>query len=857
MNNNDKEIREILESEEVPEELSPENVKKILDEKAPAKKRKKISVAGRITATAAACAIIVGATAGSVHLLRSKDKVEGNGFIGDYTADSNHNGNDDSVPYEVHTDENGNSYAVSSADTVTVEKVNAPYMNGAESYEQIYRLIEKSDKKLKKSARNSKYFTNNEVMEAAYDTDDAMSESSMADMAEAGINDIQSPIQSAQTNGTDTGEYGIGGEDTETPEPIIAPVETEPATDTEEPTEPAVTEPTVTELATEVPTEPTSTELATEVPTETTAQTESTTETTTETTTTEVSEDDDDYSETYNQEAGVLEADIVKTDGEKIYYLTNKWITGGYDDEGVYWNYMGNSYNVPVLNIASVDKGTFTDSTQVDVTPETYIEDGWEQDISVNDMYLYNDMIAVIGTVHSYCETYDEEEDYYNWEDDSQCFVSFYTKDAELIGTYWQDGWYNDVRIAPDGYMYLVSTYNTVSFDEIGTYENTTRYIPECGIDDSVNCLPPEDILLPEKELDNSSNLSYTIIGSIDLTVSAQFTPADSKALAGYTGNLYTSADNIYTTVGWEDTDITRISVSGGSITPAASGTVEGYVKDQFSMSEYDGYFRIATTINKWTDNGNFFTDMLDIPTDSEHIQDNRVYVLDMDLNEVGCVSGFGENETIKSVNFSENMGYVVTYEQTDPLFAIDLSNPAEPFITDEFKILGYSTYMQNWTDGLLLGFGVDADENGIENGVKLVMFDNSDPYNLQEVGLYAINRTEDNYIYSPAVWERKELLIAPEKNLIGIPISVDSSDSGTSKYMFFEYADGEFIPKGEIAKTFSYDYDDEYSDSYNYGNSCYYDRALYIGGYVYVVSADKFVSADIDTITVKDEVDF
>ncbi len=846
MNNNDKKIREILESEEVPEELSPENVKKMLDEKAPAKKRKKISVAGRIMATAAACAIIVGATAGSVHLLRSKDTEGGGILTGQYEANSNFSGNGDNVPYEVHTDENGNSYAVSSADTVTVEKVNAPYMNGAESYEQIYKLIEESDKKFKKSARHNKYFTNEIMEEAAYDTDDAMSESSM-DIAE---DDIKFETQS---NGADTGVYGMGGEDTETPEPIISPVETEPATDTEEPTEPTLTEPvreeptepTVTELVTEVPTESTVTELATEVPEETTAQTESTTEPTTEITTTE-SSDEDDYSETYNQEAGVLEADIVKTDGEKIYYLTNKWISGGYDDNGIYVNYDGNSYNIPVLNIASVDKGNFTDSTQIDVTPETYLEDGWEQDISVNDMYLYNDMIAVIGTVHSYCETYDEEEDYYNWEDDSQCFVSFYTKDTELIGTYWQDGFYSDVRIAPDGYMYLVSTYETISFDEIGTYENTARYIPECGIDDSISCLPPEDILLPENELDNSSNLSYTIIGSIDLTVSAQFTPADSKALAGYTGNLYTSADNIYTTVGWEDTDITRISVSGGSITPAASGTVEGYVKDQFSMSEYDGYFRIATTINKWTDNGNFFTDMLDIPTDSEHIQDNRVYVLDMDLNEVGCVSGFGENETIKSVNFSGNMGYVVTYEQTDPLFAIDLSNPAEPFITDEFKILGYSTYMQNWTDGLLLGFGVDADENGIENGIKLVMFDNSDPYNLQEVGLYAINKTEDMYVYSPAVWERKELLIAPEKNLIGIPISIDNYDSGTSKYMFFEYADGEFIPKGEITKNLSYD-----------AMSYYYDRALYIGGYVYVVSADKFVSADIDTITVKDEVNF
>lgn len=799
MNDNDKEIREILESEEVPEKLSPENIRIMLDEKVPAKKRKKISVAGRITATAAACAIIVGATAGSVHMLRSKD-IAGNGVLtGYYTADSNYSG-DSGVPYQTGTDENGNNFAVSSADTLTVEQVNAPYMNGAESYEQIYKMIEKSNKNLKQSRKTITGGIYNAIMEEAADGiayGNGMSESYTASVDDA--DNYYIPESENFKGASCTVE--------EPPEFTSEPIETE-----------LTTEPT---------------------------------------------ENSDDYSKTHNQEENVLEADIVKTDGEKIYYLTNKWITGGYDDDGVYWNYMGNSYNIPVLNIASVDNGIFTDSLQLDVAPELNLDENWESNVSVNDMYLYNDMIAVIGTVNSSCQIDDYDEEYYDDEEkalytpyhyewDDRCFVSFYTKDTELIGTYWQDGYYSDVRIAPDGYMYLVSTYDSVSFDEIGTYENTERYIPECGIDDSMDCLPPEDILLPEKKLDNSTILSYTIIGSIDLTVSAQFTPADTKALAGYTGNLYTSADNIYTTVGWEDTDITRISVSGGSITPVASGTVEGYVKDQFSMSEYDGYFRIATTVNKWTDNSNFFTDMLGIDTDSEHIQDNRVYVLDMDLNEVGCVSGFGENETIKSVNFSGNMGYVVTYRQTDPLFAIDLSNPAEPFITDEFKILGYSTYMQNWTDGLLLGFGVDADENGVQTGIKVVMFDNSDQYNLQEVGLFSVNNTDNSYVGSIGIGDRKSLLIAPEKNLIGIPLTEwnDDTMSDTSRYMFLSYENGEFVPKGDISKVIDYIYSK--ADRFYY-----YDRAIYIGNYVYVVSADKFVSADIETITVTDEVDF
>lgn len=764
MNINDRKLRELLESEEVPEELSPENIKIMLDGKTPAKKRKKISVAGRITAAAAACAVIIGATAGTLHFV-----------------------NRNTPPHVIQYHPHESDMIKKSTENIRTEQINAPYMNGAESYEQIYKLLEKSNKEYNRQRKSGtgRFYIN------GADNDDIMIEET-AD-AESSAESFEIYDDYTQSDGADNNHFSSGADGIDG-EPI-----TEPQTEQEQ--------------------------------------------------------DSGDYSDTYNQEENVLEADIVKTDGEKIYYLTNNYYTD--------YDYSSHMNSVPVINIASVDNGSFTDSIQLDAAPALNLGDDWESDISVNDMYLYNDMIAVIGSVYSYKMIYEEEyydDEYksyympYSYEYENRCFVSFYTKNAELIGTYWQDGSYSDVRISPDGYMYLVSTYNSVSFDDIGTYENIRKYIPECGVDDSIECMPPEDILLPENELDNGTNMSYTIIGSIDLTVSAQFNPVDSKALAGYTGSLYSSAGNIYTAVGWQDTDITRISVNGGNIVPSASCTIEGYVKDQFSMSEYNGYLRVAATVDKWTDNSNFFTDMLDIATESEHISDNRVYILDMDLNQVGFVGGFGENETIKSVNFSGDMGYVVTYEQTDPLFAIDLSDPAEPFITDEFKILGYSTYMQNWTDGLLLGFGIDADENGIENGIKLVMFDNSDPYNLQETGLYAINRNENSYVSSTGTWERKSLLIAPEKNLIGIPVSIyewdnyddEYSSSDTSRYMFFSYENGEFIPKGEISRIIDYT-----------ENNSVYDRAVYIGDYVYVLSADKFVSADIETITVTDEIDF
>ena len=177
----------------------------------------------------------------------------------------------------------------------------------------------------------------------------------------------------------------------------------------------------------------------------------------------------------------------------------------------------------------------------------------------------------------------------------------------------------------------------------------------------------------------------------------------------------------------------------------------------------------------------------------------------------------------------------------------IDLSDPTAPVITDEFKINGFSTYMQNWSDGLLLGFGVDADDTGRTSGVKLVMFDNSDPSNLKEVGIERIN-LPGGYVYSTANAERKAMLIAPEKNLIGFPVTLNNYDEyyERSMYVFYSYDGGEFTKLGEFSLKNAPD------------AGCYIpDRALYIGDHVYVLSGGQFVSADIATMTVVDEVFF
>ncbi|MBR3969864.1 MAG: beta-propeller domain-containing protein [Ruminococcus sp.] len=755
MNHNDDKVKDLLENVEIPDEISPENMKKMLDEKAPAKKRSGISMAGRVTAAAVACAVLVGAAVGTSGLI-SRDRKGGEKCVQPVETE---------IPIETVT--------IPTSSAVMAE---GAYMNGAESYEQVYKLVEKASKAMddyRYSINGGIYF------------DDVKLESAVESM-EYG-SDIESEAPAV--------DGAAGALQEEEPQFVVKGEESE--------------------------------NIEEEIPEEETKK---------------------DYSDTYNQEENVLEADIVKTDGERIYYIYND-----YFDE-VYFDSARKSYTEDIssrMNIAAVEDGIFTETYTLEFDEgAAYQQEGWKTDVNVRDMYIYNGMLAVVGNIYSYCDNYtmygEDYEGEFFYDEESMTFVSFYTQEnqPQLIGTYTQEGNYSDVRIAPDGYMYLMTAYNTGNFSEIDGADDIDGYVPKCGTD-NLEYISACDILLPEDDLDNYEYMSYTVIGSIDLTVNGEFSPCETKALAGYSGELYASADNLYTMTGYSDTDITRIAIGGGQIIPEASGTVEGYVKDQFSLSEYNGFLRVAATINKWDDNSNFIKDALNIPSESYHIHENIVYVLDMDMNMVGEVGGFGKDEDIKSVSFSGDMGYVVTYEQTDPLFAIDLTDPENPFITDDFEILGYSTYMQQWDEGLLLGFGADADEYGRENGVKLVMFDNYDPYDLKEVGLYPINGSDNCYISSQAMWERKALLIAPEKNLIGVPVFVNNyGEEGfgyEDKYMFFSYEYGEFIFKGEL----NHDMDEMVSVNL--------DRALYIGDYVYALSGNCFISADIETLTETD----
>jgi hypothetical protein len=254
--------------------------------------------------------------------------------------------------------------------------------------------------------------------------------------------------------------------------------------------------------------------------------------------------------------------------------------------------------------------------------------------------------------------------------------------------------------------------------------------------------------------------------------------PVDSDSLMTDAQTVYASKRSLFVaTERWFDPDrgapdaivpdgrftaIHRFDVSDPAVAEyRASGQVRGFVLNQFSLSEHKGALRVATTEQPpWRDGA------------EQRESESFVTVLDESagaLREVGRVGGLGRGERIFAVRFVDDAGYVVTFRQTDPLYTLDLSDPAKPAVRGELKILGFSSYLHPVGPGLLLGVGQDATEEGRTNGVQLSLFDVSDlsaPRRLHQASL-------GGYSSSEAEYDHHAFLYWPPTKLSVIPLQV------------------------------------------------------------------------------------
>jgi len=216
------------------------------------------------------------------------------------------------------------------------------------------------------------------------------------------------------------------------------------------------------------------------------------------------------------------------------------------------------------------------------------------------------------------------------------------------------------------------------------------------------------------------------------------------------------------------ETSIHRFNLDGARTSYAASGTVTGYIQSQFSLDEQDGVIRVSTTESNWNAVRMPFDPTGQVPTQPQGPV-SRVVTLGTRgdrLVELGRTPDFGAGEQIYATRFLGDRGYVVTFRQIDPVFVVDLSDPAAPTVAGELEIPGFSNFLYPLPDHHLLTTGQDADERGVPLGVSLQIFDVRDASAPRLAHKYVF----EGQGYSAANIDSRNISFHPDQDLVSFP---------------------------------------------------------------------------------------
>jgi len=483
-------------------------------------------------------------------------------------------------------------------------------------------------------------------------------------------------------------------------------------------------------------------------------------------------------SETVNQVEGVDEADIVKTDGKYMYCLWSK------------------KSQLKVIKVG--ENAKFIGSFSVAEKNFVFLE----------DMYLVGDRLVLLG--NDDLDSKNTKAIIYD--------VSNPKKPKKLFECV-QSGDYSDSRMIGDK-LYLISDYSLLG-NAINSKKPET-YVPVVDCKNYEGAVSADSIFIGE----SCTRLRYTLI--------CGFSVKDGKlkgtqSFFGGTYTVYCSQNNIIT-AGYQKNDTTqlvRYSINDGKIEFESQGEIKGELLNQFSIDEYKGYFRFVTTARE-TVTSTYDVDGTPVTSVSTKTT-NALVILKPDLKQKSAIRNIAPNESVYSVRFMGDVAYFVTFRQVDPLFSVDVSDPAKPKLIGALKIPGFSNYLFPFGDGKLLGIGKGAYGDSIStNNLKLSMFDVSDPANVTESSKTVLAES-----YSSALDTHKATFVNSKKRLIAL--SVYDYDLG-SRYIVFKYQGGKFIRKAEIMLNSDNSYEAP-ARGLNIGDDLY----VYAGEMVYVFDTEDF----------------
>lgn len=544
---------------------------------------------------------------------------------------------------------------------------------------------------------------------------------------------------------------------------------------------------------------------------------------------------------TNTQIFGIDEADIVKTDGKYIYSIA-----------------FG---TVVITDIQNPNDPKVVHTIDMDYEVEPV------------GLLVKNNRLVIIAT--SYNTLYKSagisyEEMIYPANNNSQVNIYVYDitdhSSIELLNLFSFDSTYQTARMI-DNNIYIIGSYYIYIQDNVYK-SNIEELLPRYYTSSDNDKNDIESTLMSEcnqiSYFGENGN-SMTTVVALDINNSSEYT---TKVLLGSGQTVYVSESNIYlSTHVYNDsadqdncptlyyylglcspstvdslfepakTEIFRISLNGLNLDFGAAGVVGGTLLNQFSLDEYDGYLRVATS-----ENNTFST--------------SSIYVLKADdMGLAGSLEGLAPTERIYSARFINDRVYLVTYRNIDPLFVIDLSDPSNPGVLGELKIPGFSQYLHPYKDNYIIGFGYDAVEIGgvsFQEGLKIALFDVTDPGQPTEVNHIIIGGRWSN---SSIFQDHKALLFDPLNDMLVIPVDLTNEYLEDNYYYEIEFSG--FIvlsldTESGIAETGRINSSDSY---YHYYNSN--PRALRIGENLFTVKSNSLQVYRIDDLKKLTEINY
>ena len=331
------------------------------------------------------------------------------------------------------------------------------------------------------------------------------------------------------------------------------------------------------------------------------------------------------------------------------------------------------------------------------------------------------------------------------------------------------------------------------------------------------------------------------------------------KGIIGYVRNIE-MADYDYN----KYTTIYKFKINDdGSLKYNNKTKEEGSTINQFSLDEYQNNLRVALSGN----------------------EGSRIVIFDENLKKIGSTEYLSKGERMYSTRFLGNKAYMVTYKNTDPLYAIDLSIPTSPKVLGELKIPGYSTYLHPYDENHLIGIGMETKEKvyrdsfgkvkrttAIITGMKMALFDVSDINNPIQISKTIIG---DSRTTSAILTNHKALLFSKEKGLLAIPVNKYESDfeinvnnednisdmeSIYTKYNKTYTAEGYFVYNINLTDGFKLkgiiEHEKNTSIGYSYGESKLL-RGLWINDNLFTVSEDMIKVNKLDDLSLISELKY